>query len=40
MLLGQLSGKQNGVMQSCVDLTSHNIFLSAKPGQDSWNIHI
>ena len=40
MLLGQLSGKQDSMMQSGVDLTSPNIFVSAKPGQYSWNIHI
>lgn len=40
VLLGQLSGKQDSMMQSSVDLTSHNIFVSAKPGQYSWNIHI
>lgn len=34
MLLGQVPGKQDSMMQISVDLTLHNIFVLAKPGQE------
>lgn len=40
MLLGQLPGKQDSMMQISVDLILHNIFVLAKPGQVLWNTHI